>query len=491
MFKIQTYLFKGNSLKNKMAQGSIILASANLIEQTTRFLRNIILTRILAPEVFGLMAITLAISSFLDSFTEVGVKQSIIQNTKGKEIIFLNGAWWVSTIRAISLYLLSFFLAPLIAGFYNNPELIPLMRVAFLSILFRGMISVKVYAEIKQLRFKKWAIINNGGGIFGVIIAIILALYLKNVWALVLGFVAESAIRFLLSYMLCPLFPTLKFDRTTLNDLFKYTRGMIGLPILTFIFMHVDVFVLGKLSTNYNLGLYSMALALSYIPIRLVSMLISEILMPAFSGMQGNFEKINNTLFSITKLITNLTFPVLFFLVFYAKHILSIVYGPGYISVAVPFAIISITAILRLCMEPIVGIYLAIGKPAAHRYFTIIRAVMILALIYPAVKKFDMIGAASSGLIAMIFGLYLQVTKLKSITKVDLKKYFTNYLQGISISLTVILVWIFIKYSGSDNSVFNLFLGAMSCLISYLLSLMTHFRSRIYLYFTYHINNII
>jgi O-antigen/teichoic acid export membrane protein len=193
-------LRQGESLKLKAARGGVWLGAANGVEQGLRLLRNMILTRLLAPETFGVMAIVLAINAAFESFTEIGIQTAIIQNPKGRERTYLNGAWWLSMVRAVGLYTLAYIGAPWIAQFYSNPELLPLLRIAFLGVLFNGAMSPGIHVAIKQMNFKHWAIAYHGGGAIGILSAVLLALAMRDTWALVLGFTIEAASRCMLSY---------------------------------------------------------------------------------------------------------------------------------------------------------------------------------------------------------------------------------------------------------------------------------------------------
>ena len=106
-------------LKERAVRGGAWLGAGTGIEQGLRFLRNIILTRLLAPEAFGLMAIVLALNTAFESFTDVGIKQAIVQNPRGQTREYLNGAWWFSCIRAVVLYGLAFWSAPFLERFYD------------------------------------------------------------------------------------------------------------------------------------------------------------------------------------------------------------------------------------------------------------------------------------------------------------------------------------------------------------------------------------
>ena len=127
------------SVKARAARGGIWIGIGSSMEQVFRLIRNMILTRILAPEAFGLMAIVMAVNAAFESFTQVGIQEAIIQNPRGKEKTYLNGAWWFASVRAAILYGVVFLAAPWIAQFYNNPELTSLMRVAFIGLFFNSI----------------------------------------------------------------------------------------------------------------------------------------------------------------------------------------------------------------------------------------------------------------------------------------------------------------------------------------------------------------
>ncbi|MCG6534964.1 MAG: oligosaccharide flippase family protein, partial [Syntrophales bacterium LBB04] len=172
-------------------RGFFAFGAGNVGEKSLRLLRNIVLTRILMPEAFGIMAIIMAINMALESLTQIGTNLSIIHNERGRENVFLNGAWMLSIGRALMLFVIAFMAAPWIAELYENPELITLMRVGFISILINGTMSPRAYVALKDLEYRKWVIISHGGNAIGIAFTVVLALVLTNVWALVIGFLVE------------------------------------------------------------------------------------------------------------------------------------------------------------------------------------------------------------------------------------------------------------------------------------------------------------
>ena len=230
-----THKLHGGSLKARSYRGMAALTMAIGFERVLRLVRNMILARILAPSTFGLMAIAMTASLLLDYLSDVGVRQSIIHNRQGATPDYLNTAWWFQVVRGLGLYAFAFLVAPWIGSFYDKPELILLLRVAFSAVIFRGLMSPGAHVLERGLRFKRWSFIKQGGAFIGTLTAIILAFLIRNVWALVIGFVVESISCCILSFIFCPFRPRFTIDRGSLLELMRYGRGMLGLPLLSLI----------------------------------------------------------------------------------------------------------------------------------------------------------------------------------------------------------------------------------------------------------------
>lgn len=466
------------SLKARVAKGTIWVGGGNALEQIARLARNMILTRILAPEAFGMMAIVMAVNAAFESFTQIGIKEAVVQNPDGDQTEFLNGAWWLSFFRSVSLYIVVFLVSPLAARFYGQPELTNLMRIAFLSLLFNGLMSANAYLAVKEMKFLKWAFIFHGGGILGVATAVGLGFYLQNVWALIIGFTVEGLARCALSFTICPYMPRWQFDRAYLSSLFKYARGMLGLPILTFIFMRTDVFVIGRLFSFDNLGFYAMASAMAWLPFNFMTMLIGQIMMPAFAERQSDTQLISRWTANATLMIALIGFPGLAFIALNGGAFLAMIYGEPYSAVAFPFTIIFTTALLRTCSVPIASVYLALGLPQMHRLFTGIRAVLIVILIYPAIRWQGLEGAAMAGLTAMIASYGFQLAKLRQVIHLAILPYLNTFLRAILAALPVPIIHFASSWLGTPGGYWSMLPGAVGCIVSYLMIFIA-FRGRI------------
>ncbi len=387
----------GASLKAKALRGGAWLGAGSVAEQMVRFARNLILARLLAPSAFGTMAIVLSVSSVLGSLTDVGVREALIQNPRGSERRYANAAWWMAFGRALATYIFLFIAAPWVARFYGNAELSLLLRVAVIGLLFEGAMSAQAYVSLKEMKFSKWAAILNGGGITGVVITIVLSLFIRDVWALVIGSCAESVARCLLSYVICPFLPSLRWDREVFRDLLTFSRKLFGLSILHLLFLRADVFVLAKLFSAAELGVYTMAVFLAQVPSGFLISLMGQVLMPALSEIQGDKERMNRIVLQVSTVIVFLGMPVLVFLLVSGRPLLTVIYGPAYAAAALPLAIAVAIAIVSMMNVQLTTVFYASGHPNLHRRCVAVMAGTTLLLVYPLAKWLGLVGGQVAG----------------------------------------------------------------------------------------------
>lgn len=466
----------GDSLKRKVASGAVWLVAANGIEQALRLLRNMILARLLAPEAFGIMATVMAAVATLEALAEVGLTQSVIQNKKGADRGFLNIIWWLASLRGVSLYAMAFLAAPLVSQFFNNPGSEVLLRTGFLVILFNGLTSPKLHVLQKDLKFANWILVMQGPGVLGVIFAIILAFYIQNVWALVFGYTAEALLRLPLSFIVCPFKPQFSFDTSYLSDIRKFSKQMFGLPILMMLFTQSSVFVIGRVLSLEQLGMFALVRSLAEIPSTLMSKIIYPVLLPTLAKIQDDKEKLNSILLKVNKLTATLVIPFITFLIVFSKPLLSLVYGHNYTAVSIPFTLLCVYTYIFICSAIIMTLYIAIGKPSIHRNASAFRTLLFLILIYPATKIFGLIGAAFAILLAMCAGFLIQIIYARKLIDLSVTLYIKNWSVGAVTSLIVILPALIINQFSDLSNFATICIGAILCLTAWIVGI-AHTRS--------------
>lgn len=433
--------FEGKALTARVARGGFWLGAGAGADNALRMLRNILLARLLAPEAFGLMAIVIAFRMAFEAITSVGIKTAVIQNPRADSQEFLNGAWWFSFARGVSLYALAFFISPWIAGFYDKPELTPLLQVALLSIFFQATISPKAYVQLKKLNYRRWIMIDYGGAALGITTAIVLGFMLQNVWALVIGFTVESVSRTALSYIFAPFRPGFKFESQSLRELFKYARGMFGLGALTFVANKADVFVLGKVVDDAVLGAYMLALSLAQIPINLNSKVVLPLSMPAFSSLQDQPERLMAGFLKASKLLALLFLPLLTLMACASPFLLTLVYGSEYAVVSLAFSILCARVAVTVTGITLAQLYFATARPELNRTASLIRMVTVVALVYPFSLWWGAAGAALAALVAYTAWMLYNIARLRLVMDLPVTRYAGTLTTAVAASGGVAILW--------------------------------------------------
>jgi O-antigen/teichoic acid export membrane protein len=415
----------GDGLRSKAARGGVWLGSASFAEQLLRFARNMLLARLLLPGAFGEMAIVSASASLVTSFTDVGLWPAIIHNPRGAEPEYLNAAWWMGAARALFIYLLIFLFAPRVALFYGNLQLAPLLRVALLSQIFDGILSPRSKLAQKQMKLFRWAVISNGGAIIGVASTIVLSLITRSVWALAIGFAAENACRCLLSYIVYPGLPSLRMDRQACLEIMRFSRGTLGLSFLNLLFTRTDIFVLGMLYSPSELGLYSLAITLAQTPCTFLVQILTQTLMPAFSHVQADHDRVNRILNEINSWLILCGVPAVATVWLCSPSLLTVVYGHRYGAAAAADALClaGIVALLNTFNTQLTNIFYATGRPGLHLRAVAASAVVMVVAVYPACRFFGLAGGQAAALLAIMTSYLLQIERARHVIGLQFSQY--------------------------------------------------------------------
>ena len=223
--------------------------------QGTQFVVSIVLARLLAPENFGLIAIVTIIISIANVFIQSGLGTALIQKKDADDLDF-SSIFYASLSLATIIYTGIFFTTPLIAQFYNNDELIPIIRVLTLT-LFIGVFSSIQYAYVaRNMMFKKLFFRSMGSIIPSSIVGISLAFAGFGVWALVAQQLFSASLSVIILWFTVPWRPRLSFSFQRLGKLFSFGWKLLLSSILDTIYSQIQGIVIGKMFSPASLAFY-------------------------------------------------------------------------------------------------------------------------------------------------------------------------------------------------------------------------------------------
>lgn len=257
---------------------------AYFVSQGLRLAGNLLLTRLLLPEAFGVMALVSVFLMGLSLFSDIGAGPVIIQSKRGEEPNFLNTVFTVQVARGCTLWLIACLGAAPFAAFYEAPILAALLPVAGLNAIAAGFNSTKLFTFNRRLAMRKLAFVEVSTQAVGLLGMVICALIWPSVWSLVVGGLLTAITKAVFSQFLLP-GPRNRFhwDRDIGKELFRFGRWIFISTALTFLGGQSDRLIFGKLVSLNTLGLYNTALMLATLPPLAFNRLGQTVIFPVLS----------------------------------------------------------------------------------------------------------------------------------------------------------------------------------------------------------------
>ncbi len=274
------------SLRVKALKGTAWTVAAYVINMGLRLLSNIILTRILAPQFFGLMTLLTTAITGLTLFSDLGLTPNIVRSSRGDQPEFLNTAWTMQVLRGIALWICCLFLSLPFAQFYGEPRLRLMVPVIGLSLIISSFNSTSLATFSRRMAVRELAFVDLSVQAAQLLFTVACALFYRSVWALIAGRLFSDVARLIVSHFLIPGHRTsFHWDRGAAKELFAFGRWVVFSTALTFLASQSDRMILGKLVSLRTLGLYGIAFTLSDIPRQVILSFCNNIVFPFVSKL--------------------------------------------------------------------------------------------------------------------------------------------------------------------------------------------------------------
>lgn len=269
------------SLKKRALENAGYIIVGQGVNQFIRLVGNLVLTRLLAPELFGLMAITSVVMSALSLFSDIGTGAGVIRSSHGLEPRFLNTAWTLQVMRGTALWVLTILVAYPAAQLYGHPILAYILPVSGLGLLLSGFNSMALVKMGKNLRMGKVIVMYTSAYILGLLCMVALAYSYRNIWALVLGGLVPPLIQLVWSYTLDrSIRHRFMLDQSVRTELLHFGKWIFLSTAMMFLATQADRMLLGKLFPIALFGVYNIAVTLAEAPKTLVNAISGQVIFP-------------------------------------------------------------------------------------------------------------------------------------------------------------------------------------------------------------------
>lgn len=303
--------------------------------QGITFIVSIVLARLLDTELYGLIAIVTVFTTVLQVFVNSGFGTALIQKKNADDTDF-STVFYFNIVFSIVLYIGMFFAAPIIAKFYNNNDLIPVIRALSFVIVIFGVKNVQQAYVSKNLMFKKFFWSTLGGTISGAAVGIYMAYMGYGVWALVGQQLTNAAVDTLILWTTVKWHPKLLFSFERLKVLFNFGWKMLASSLLDTLYNNLRTLIIGKLYTSDELAFYNRGESLPNFVTQNVNTSIDSVLLPVMSAEQDNVTVLKSMTRRSIKVATYLIMPLMVGLAVCAEPIVSLLLTDKWLP-AVPF----------------------------------------------------------------------------------------------------------------------------------------------------------
>lgn len=305
--------FRGASLNARFMRSSVFTLGGYGMGQALRLLSNLLLTRLLFPEAFGMMALVAVIMQGLAMFSDVGVSPAIMQSKRGDDQRFLDTAWTIQVLRGGLLWAVACIIAIPVASIYNEPLLAWILPCAGISLVVAGFNPTRIDTANRHLLLGRLTGLDLLSQACGIAIAVVLAWYLQSVWALVISGVAASIILLTLYMVFLPgQRNRFHWERAAADELISFGKWIFLSTICGFLYMQSDKLLLGKYLPLDQFGIYNIGFFLASFPLLMGGVMTRKVLIPLYrerppAESAENFRKLQKMRFLLTAAIVLLT----------------------------------------------------------------------------------------------------------------------------------------------------------------------------------------
>lgn len=381
------------TLKNRMVNASIWTFGGNLVGQLIRLVSNLIMTRLLIPEMFGLMAMANVFIFGLHLMSDVGLNQSLIQN-KRTDDAFVNTVWTTQVLRGFLIWFFALFLAFIllmchklgifpIDSVYSDSRLAPVLSVIGFTSVIAGFESTKFTLKKRSLQLKENILIILGSQLLGIIFMLCYAYVQKNVWALVFGGIVSTTLQVLASHLIIEGKRNyFHWNKESFIDILHYGKWIFISSIMGFLLSSSDRLLLGAIVDSQTLGYYAIAFLMFSALRDLFANVIHGVVFPALSETyRENPEELKSVFYKV-RLPFDVTLIFLTgVLIVSGPAIVSMLYDARYHSSGWMLQFLAI-GLFEVRFRVAGEYFMAIGKPRILNN-VIIASLVILYLVAP------------------------------------------------------------------------------------------------------------
>jgi O-antigen/teichoic acid export membrane protein len=454
-----------SSLKNKTIHGIVWSSIERFLVQGIQFAIQIIMARILMPEDYGTVAMLAIFLAVFQSFIDSGFSSALVQKDDRTEIDYAT-IFYFNIGISIILFLMLFFSAPLIAGFYKIPILTSITKIIAINLIINAFGVVPKAKFTVLVDFKTQAKASFTAIIISGAIGIWMAYAGHGVWALVFQSLINNGINTLLLWVLSKWRPLCTFSTLSFKQLFSFGSKLLLSGLLDTIYRNLYTMIIGKKFASQELGYYSRADQFAQFPSANFSAIIGRVAFPVMCEVQHDDEQLKKVFYKFLRISTFIIFPMMIGLAVLSEPLIRLVLTEKWSKV--------VFLLQLLCFSymwyPVHSLNLALLQAKGYsnlflRLEIIKKIVGIITLIIT--MPFGIIAMCAGLVVFSVIGLFINTFYTKKYVNISFFKQIIDIIPSLLLSGSMgVIIFILTKFKLSD--IFMLTLGVSTGCLYYI-----------------------
>lgn len=432
------------TLTAKTLKGISWVSLAQIITQIIQFAISAILAHLLFPKDFGMIAMIIVFSNFLNVFQGLGIGSAIVQKKDLTEE-HINSIFWITIGLGLLLTLLMVGFSPLIASFYKQPQLAKLsmaLGTTFFIASF-GIIPRSLFQ--REMQFKVLSLVNITVVSLAGLFAIFLAFKGFGVWSLVHRQIASITLATILLLAIKKQRPVFSFQWGKVKEMFRFGANLTGFSFINYFNRNLDNLLIGKFLGSQPLGYYNFSYNIMLYPVRQISGVLGQVFFPAFSSIQEDLPRIKNIYTKTTFFISTITFPLMIGLFVLAPEFVKVIFGLRWVNTIPIIRILSLVGLEQSVASSGGWLYLAKGKTDIMFKWGIFSSIIIISGFIVGLH-WGVIGVTAGYAIASYLLLFPNFYIPFRFIDMNIWKFFKNFIPTFSASVIMGIIIGFIRY---------------------------------------------
>jgi teichuronic acid exporter len=454
------------ALREKVLSGLRWSAGLRFLGQLLTWAITIVVMRKLSPQDYGLLGMAFVFITYLAAINELGLGAALIQR-KTLDDRMIRQIFGFLLILNIGLFLLCYFLAPIISSFFDEKRLVSIIRLLATQFILSSFVIIPESLIDRDMLFRQKSVVDLVAAMSGSLTTLVLAFAGWGVWSLVWGTLTLNIFRTSGLNVVKPCIFMPSFSLNKIRQAISFGGYVTLTRILWMFYSQSDILIVGKLLGKQLLGFYSIAMTLASLPMEKVSGLINQVAFPAFATIQGDTQQAAKHLLKAVRVMSLIAFPVLWGISSVAPPLVQVLIGKSWDVAIVPLQIISLVIPIRMVSNLISPTLLGLGRPEVNLY-NVITASILLPSGFLVGSYWGIIGVSLSWATVFPIVFLINLSRLTRILKIRLLSVLCAILKPLSASVVMYIAVSIVNFhvSGFD-AILRLALPALAGTVVY------------------------